>query len=322
MLNNVKHYDVIAYFETEIQKIYVDFIINRVFGEANCLLIDARNKKLLIDNRSYNINFNDRRCIYNSLKELKNVDLTYSCKYLLGTHFTGVNCRFIVSIINYEKLLLIDDGLGTPTTLMMPSIFLYRRMFLLKYMILKFLIYVLIKRKLERTKVIISRIESYYTIYDIKTNLPKIKINPLPKWTRELIKNKVGFIGAPYIDHGLIKKSRYIDFLKEMIRREGPLLYYLHPDEKWSEKLFIPGIAFINPYCSLEKYIETNEIPGKIIGFYSSALLNLKIMNEKIDAYYIKINTFKKCGKCYENILTSNNIKPYPNVLLKCVKFI
>jgi hypothetical protein len=322
MLNDANHYDVIAYFETDIQKIYVDFIINNAFAEANCLLIDARNKKLLIDNRSYNINFNDRSCICNSLKELKNIDLTYSCKYLLGTHFTGVNCRFIVSIINYKKLLLIDDGLGTPTTLMMPSIFLYRRTFILKYMILKILIYILIKKKLERTKVIISKIESYYTIYNIRTKLTKIRINPFPKWTRELITNKVGFIGAPYIDHGLITKSRYVDFLKEMIRREGPLIYYLHPDEKWSENLIISGITFIKPCCSLEKYIETNEIPGKIIGFYSSALMNLKIMNEKIDAYYIKINTFKECGKCYENILTSNNIKAYANVLLKCVKFI
>ncbi len=63
-------------------------------------------------------------------------------------------------------------------------------------------------------------------------------------------------------------------------------------------------------------------MPKKIIGFYSSALYNIKTINENIEAFYIKTNAYEKPGRCYEKVLNEKDIKCYPGVRLNCKKYI
>ena len=115
-----KEYDAIIIFETNFQKSIVDHLIKLYLFNKNVLVIDSRNHSINMivesDIIQLPINLGGLRWIIKSLFTVRKFPLLRT-QELIGTHFTGIHCRFFESVIEYKNLSLIDDGIGTPALL-------------------------------------------------------------------------------------------------------------------------------------------------------------------------------------------------------------
>lgn len=96
---------------------------------------------------------------------------------------------------------------------------------------------------------------------------------------KEVLENDIFFIGQPLVEVNFVSKQDYLKFLKLIINdySHSHFTYIPHPRETNENLQEISAITRVQRYDVIfeEFYKNSEVVPGKIISFYSSVLLNL-----------------------------------------------
>jgi hypothetical protein len=162
-------------------------------------------------------------------------------------------------------------------------------------------------------------ISTYFSIYKFKSDITVEHINFFDKQLN-ILSGKKCFIGQPLVEMKLIKKQKYINFLQQVIRKEGDLDYYAHPAEKYLEKQNLEGLTFHKNSIPIEKLFELEGVPEYIISYYSSSLLHIKNQQPAARIFYISNDltiSSLSINNDYEFFLEQAGIEKYPLQLKK-----
>ncbi len=305
----INHYDIIYISESGFQEKVVEYLITHIYKNETYLWVKSQNG-CFVDNegKQYKIDLNHARGIVKSIPFIFKFP-KLSCQYLIGTQFTGINCRYFESVINYKELHLMDDGIGTPVITSYPNYYSHFPKEQFKMAIVRSVLFLKFK-KLKSTKQLIEDIQLYYTVYPLKQSYKKeIHLNFL-EYDYRLIKN-TGFIGMPLVDYRMVSEKHFTLVLKSLIKKYGNLDYYPDPNETWINKQNIEGLKIIEKNEPLEIFLKRNGLPKKMYTFTSSALLNLKVADKRMEGYYIKIPDGGDIRSYYYSIFESFGLKEY-----------
>lgn len=306
----MREYDIIYVSESGFQdKIIAYLIANRHADKTYLWIKHSGDGFKTSEGDVFKINFNHSKGIINSLRFTGRFP-KLKCDYLIGTQFTGINCRFFAAVINYKELRLIDDGIGTPVILSNPDYyhnFINERVKLTFVFLLTLVVY---GKKLRFTKDIIQQIKHYYSVYPLQNYFKsQEKINLLE--LDYTLTKEVGFIGMPLVEYKMVKAEFFTKILTSLIAEYGALLYYPDPNEKWIYETPIQGLRIVKKNEPLETYLHKNGLPYKMYTFTSSALLNLRISDTNFEGFYVKIPDGGDLRELYYNIFERYNLKEY-----------
>jgi hypothetical protein len=283
---------------------------------------------LVLDCRNYSFEYNNKRFFLklygygNVLKtffSFRKNKIQFRCDELIGNLLTNYNSFFIISVIEYSKLVLIDDGIGTPVILKNPGFYDTILKYRIKNIVLKSAFPVFLQRRFKTIQYFIKDIYKYYSIYRFKSEIPVEHIDIFDKHLH-LNKGTKCIIGQPLVELKLIKEEKYLSFLNEIIAREGTVDYYAHPMESFLEKKEINGLIYHKNLVPIEKHFEKTGVPEYIISYYSSSLLHIKSQTPEARIYYIKNDltiSLSSINRWYEMFLEQAGIEKYPLELQK-----
>ena len=307
-MENKKIYDAIIVFETDFQKTIIDTIISNYYEGKNVLLIDARNFSVIFEGREFNINLNGFKRTTTSIIDIIRFPHLHT-KELLCTVFPGIGCRMFPSIIDYETLVLIDDGSGTPAILKNGK-FLKTIDLKIRFLYASLILIMLKGRPLKYTKSLIKCIKKYYSIYPFVKNdysvftmgIDIVYIDYFKKYKFDkILKGEIGFVssGLPVDKNRLLSK----------ISRDCNItpIYYPHPHENVSKIENFLIKEMILPEVILEQHFMSNGIPETLYGEPSTVFINLRLSGYKgrINIFYSQ--SFKDTP--YYDIFAQLNIK-------------
>lgn len=308
-MNN--YYDIIYISESGFQQKIIEYLIANIFPSSNYLWLKSKDGHFIDnENRTYGVDLNHVKGIFNSVPSIFKFP-KLSCNYLIGTQFTGGNCRFFEAVIDYKELHLIDDGIGTPLILRTPKFYRTQPTSILKFNIVKLLLFGLRVKITKSTQSIIKSINKYYSIYKFESiSIPILEISPFSANNVKMKDDCIGYIGQPLVEYGMIEASYYKEHLEKIIKRfNKPIEYYTDPSEKLIVNNKIESLEIADKNEPLESFIVNNGMPTIIVSFVSSALLNLKLMCPEVEAYYCKIPNHDEKRKLYYDIFEENDIK-------------
>lgn len=298
------HYKHIVCYETALQKSLIDKAFQLGLLGEDTLLINCCDHLVRIDQEVYDVNFNQVKKTIRSLKNLYKIRrLGLSADYYVGTLFTGINALFLASLFGSGKLILIDDGIGTPVQLL-GNYFLGR---MPRYRVKKWItasgLFLLHGIRLRSFHYLKSRITAYFSIYKGLELIEPTYYLPIFEKPLVVSEDLVGFIGAPMVEFGLMTKDEYKKVLSNAFRQFGHITYFVHPDESLIHEYTSDEFTVLKPEGKLEHYLEFKAVPKVLISFGSSAMLNVashfypqrpvrnlyiktKIYGPKYDIYY------------------------------------
>lgn len=297
-------------FETFLQKKIVDNIIAEgSYKEEDIIIINGLNHKIIIDDKTYDLNFNKiykfRKSLF-AVSRLKKLNL--DCNELYSTHFTGLNAIFFSSFIKAEKRVLIDDGIGTQVILLNDEIFKRKLKFKAKYIFLKIVLFLFYRINLLSILKIKKTIYSYHSIYSKNPQVglsnggfKESRINFFKKIDKHY-SIKTCFIGSPMLEFNLISKDELISTLNILTAKYGVLTYFLHPDEYMVNNLNIKNVIFKKTCAGVETFFENNGLPDILVSYGSSVLLNVTHMSDFTKCYYLPFDIY---GEEYDSIYYS-----------------
>jgi hypothetical protein len=309
---NQNKYDIIYIVESGFQQKIIDHLIDQVYPNKSYLVIKKNGDGFLLGENNWQaINFNHSKGILKSISTIYKFP-KLKCERLIGTHFTGVNCRFFEAIINYDKLELIDDGIGTPVILDNPNFYFGQPFSILKFFVLRLLM-LSVFLKTKNTKNIIKNVTLYHSVY-FKDYLG-LKVNYLDyfkKWSSEINRSKIGFIGQPFVEYGFISEIVMIKLINQIISENNVILnYFPDPCEKWIYNQKIENLNVVTKDKPLELYFKENGTPETLYTFVSSALLNIKMISPSVTGYYMKVPNQDKYRKPYYLLFEKVGAKEY-----------
>ncbi|WP_431110091.1 hypothetical protein [Winogradskyella poriferorum] len=303
-------YEIIYISESGFQRKIIEHLISNIHPNKNYLWLDGKDGCFTDNyNNVYNIDLNHIKGIFKSIDAIASFP-KLSCDFLIGTHFTGVNCRFFEAFIKYKELHLIDDGIGTPVILKNPNYYWNFPREIFKMNLVRLLVFGKKTRRLKTTKRLISTIAKYYTIYP-STHFYKNEIELDFLRFDYKLNNKVGFIGMPLVDYGMVTQEYFSKVLISLISRYQKIYYYPDPNEKWIYNQNIEGLEMVEKNEPLETFLKTDGLPKKMYTFTSSALLNIKVADNKLDGYYIRIPNGGKVREYYYSIFNDFGLKEF-----------
>lgn len=308
-------YKTIVIYETQLQKRIINYFIdNGEISNERLLIINAIGHQVKVNKHIIDLNFNKFSKIYTSFRNIsKFKEENLVCETLVSTHFTGINALFFSSFIKCKNKLLIDDGIGTPVILLDNQIYKRLIRFQVRFLIIRTILYFFFNTNLLPVKKAVKEINKYYSIYNLeklftKTGIDYKYINGFNK-EFVLMSRKIGFIGSPMVDFGLVSENKYMHLLSSILSGEGSFTYYLHPDEKRENLLEIKGISFVKPQVSIEEYFEKHGVPETLYTFSSSASINIAAANPDVKIYYIKFKSFfRNKSNVYNRVLNTFSI--------------
>lgn len=306
------NFDIIYIVESGFQQKIVDHLIEQIYPNKNYLIIKKSGDGFQLGNQSWQaVDFNHGKGILKSFGTVYKFP-KLSCDKLIGTHFTGVNCRFFEAVIKYKKLELIDDGIGTPVILNKTNFYFDQPFSLLKFFILRILL-LSVFLKTKSTKKIIKNVSLYHSVYF--KDYQGLKVNYLDyfkRWASEINTGKIGFIGQPFVEYGFIKEKVMIEILIQIIsENNGVLDYFPDPSEKWIYNQTISNLNVVLKDKPLELYFKENGTPEILYTFVSSALLNIKMISPATKGFYIKVPNQEKYRKPYYALFEKVGAKEY-----------
>ncbi|MFT4221620.1 hypothetical protein [Dysgonomonas sp.] len=305
------YYDIIFVYETNFQKKIVSHIIKYIIKDETYLKIDARNQRIKFYDQIININLNGFSGVVKSLKDLFTKRSKLKCNKLVGTLIVSPNSRFFECFIEHKKLVLIDDGIGTPIVIDNPTLLYKRLLFNLSSALAKIVSF-FAGYKLKSTRNILSKISFYWTIYPISNQrfIPKEDISFFKQDIHPVVKNEVAFIGQPMVETKIMDFSKYWNSVKIVQERERAISYYPHPAEGLYKKIEITDICIKKGIdLTIEEYFLRHGIPKKIVSYSSTALINIQSYKiEGVECYYIKSEHVKNA---YYKLLDTFGIQEY-----------
>lgn len=274
-------YDKIIVYETNLQKLIVDKLIETDVEPEKALdstlLIDARNNQIRIEDDVYHINVGGLRWTIKSACDLSKFPKLRT-KELIGTHFTGLNCRIFEALIDYDTLSIIDDGIGTPA-LLRNERFVRTYDWLLRFVCAYILILLTRFRRIKSVKYLLNNASRYYTIYsfidkDYARCLNDVDVIHLSFFeSMHITKIQKGIAG--YIGSGANKFRK--ECLEYVTQRHQRLIYFPHPREVVDDFVSHFAEEIIRPTQTIESYFSEHGIPEYLYGDMSSVFLNLKL---------------------------------------------
>jgi len=145
----------------------------------------------------------------------------------------------------------------------------------------------------------------FFSSYNIKVQQPDILVKCQNLYSKKIIKNRqindneIFFIGSPYIEDSLIKKSVYFSYL-DIIKRDfenKKIKYFPHRRENHNNLIFLKenyNFSIQEIDLPIEFYfLRLEKSPKIILGFLTHALLGLKKLSNKdtlVRSYYIDSN--------------------------------
>jgi hypothetical protein len=112
--------------------------------------------------------------------------------------------------------------------------------------------------------------------------------------TIEIKKDKIYFVGSPLVELGYLEKDKHLAYLKMIRSRfpDGEFSYFSHrreKDENLREYEFFGKIVRDN--IPFEERMEVQEeLPGTVISYISSVLINLPQVYPKLEFCYLSLN--------------------------------
>lgn len=231
--------------------------------------------------------------------------------YLFNTH------RYLASQIHKKfplsRIIVVDDGMATiegneirKKELFTLRPFVYGNRFILRYFQICKSFY-------------IPKSITYFSVYKLGiANVDRLLENTyciLKRHTRDFV-NEVDFskadiiiLGQPLIQQCRMEKDVYVRYIY-LICEHYPqmnIMYYPHPEENIDLiKSDVTSITFLNNVYSVELLTSAIASSVVVIGWYSSALINIKRINPERQVYAIYINEFKEETEEYNNMLQRN----------------
>jgi hypothetical protein len=141
----------------------------------------------------------------------------------------------------------------------------------------------------------------FFTAYKLDNILDCDKIERNNYQVIKKFRNGSGFdegsfftIGQPLIESNVITKEDYLDILQKIlaISNTNNNYYCPHPEEKNVESISQLGFHILNSMETFEIVAMSIPSSSKVIGFYSSALLNVKHLRNDIDVSFVNISNF------------------------------
>ena len=145
----------------------------------------------------------------------------------------------------------------------------------------------------------------FFSSYNIKVQQPDTLVKCQNLYSKKIIKNRqindneIFFIGSPYIEDSLIKKSVYFSYL-DIIKRDfenKKIKYFPHRRENPNNLIFLKenyNFSIQEIDLPIEFYfLRLEKSPKIILGFLTHALLGLKKLSNKdtlVRSYYIDSN--------------------------------
>lgn len=145
----------------------------------------------------------------------------------------------------------------------------------------------------------------FFSSYNIKVQQPDTLVKCKNLYSKKIIKNRqindneIFFIGSPYIEDSLIKKSVYFSYL-DIIRRDfenKKIKYFPHRRENHNNLIFLKenyNFSIQEIDLPIEFYfLRLEKSPKIILGFLTHALFGLKKLSNKdtlVRSYYINSN--------------------------------
>ncbi|MCZ8022779.1 MAG: hypothetical protein O9302_06035 [Cyclobacteriaceae bacterium] len=136
---------------------------------------------------------------------------------------------------------------------------------------------------------------SFLTPYNLVELNDEIIFKPFTKKrVCNLNSSEMGFIGMPVVDLGIVTAESHIKNLYDIKDKFPDLnfVYFAHPSEskfvidKISKHFNVKSLDFI-----FEEYVsKENNVPRKIISYYSSVLLNLNLLFDEFDINYFELD--------------------------------
>lgn len=235
--------------------------------------------------------------------------------------------RFALNILYKNnpliKSILVDDGMSVPELMKCrkeeinkgkPFIFYASKFYRYVYWDLRFKSY------------IPSTVE-FFTIFDqirlsdkdIRTynRYEYIKTTNIGKNNPNLSEHVIIIIGQPLVQTGLVTSTKYIYYIEQFISQFGKdntiTYYYPHPAEKTEGSLYHELSKFLviqQPHLPFE--LTAIQLPenAQIAGFFTSSLVNIKMLKPKSNLYAIYISEINLLEDD-ERIRVLNNVYEY-----------
>lgn len=139
-----------------------------------------------------------------------------------------------------------------------------------------------------------------FTMFDIDSNIHTVNRNRLSILRRMMSHNiydgsaPVAFIGDGGVSDATIPESEYMDALNELSANNKGIVYFPHRTESASltEKvLSVNNLSYYTPSSPIEMEVIKKSLKfSKVLGFGSTALYTLSILDEALPVEFIKIN--------------------------------
>lgn len=308
-------YKTIAIYGTHLQKKIINHLIDEeIISKNGLLVIDGSRKQVKVNDTVIGLNFNVFSKVLTSIRNIKKLrELDLECETLISTHFTGINALFFSSFIKCQEKILIDDGIGTPVLLLDNKVYNRLVRFQVRFSIIRLILFLFYDTKLTTVQKATQNFTKYYSIYNFKklfSDKPfEFRYIDGVNKKFEILPENVGFIGSPMVDFGLVSKMKFKQLLSEIIDGEGPLTYFLHPNEKKANHFEMEGITFVRPQTSIEEYFEKNGVPETLFSFSSSATLNVASANPDVKIFNINFKSFfRNKSHVYNKVLDEFSI--------------
>lgn len=287
-------YDVIIYIETKLQNLIAKYLIDTNFKNDNVLIIAPKSFiKESVSNVSFYKSTVNLHGYSKAIPSLISLILSKKpkliCDLFICSFMTGLNSIYWESIIKYKNLGLIDDGTGTIYNLEFKRDFENKRIenIFTYYNVLSL---VGIVKRLETKQKLKSILSVYFSIY--YNEFESLNVEHLPIFNAKSSSENVDeilFIGQPFVEANHVQFNDYLDRLKTISNYfHSYLTYVTHPQEKENKFEGIDFIKIKKLNCTVEEYVETSK-PKTIIGFTSSALINLSLRYGNNGIYYCQM---------------------------------
>ncbi|MDG2372184.1 MAG: polysialyltransferase family glycosyltransferase [Flavobacteriaceae bacterium] len=218
---------------------------------------------------------------------------------ILGAYYNSV-FYFLSKIINYKKLLFVDDGLETAFIgrLNVTNEFLTNKIFKWKY---------------PSSRMHFSAFKDLDINYFSQNNFLFIK----KRIKFKTINNSIFLLGSNFIESDMLTFDQYQYYIKKIKNRySSKNIFYLPHRREDASNFSRYGIEILKPEVCFEVYLSLIEsLPKCIIGFYSTALITSKIIlseNDKVEIINVPIKFNENDDErknIYNEVLIKNKIK-------------
>lgn len=282
----MKHYDLVLYHETRLQKQIVEYLVENVFNDMKCLIISRDKNWIQIENARFYFNFHFWVSGLFSLLYLPYIRLRLKkivCDEFCASFLPAINARILAGWIKHKRRSNIEDGLGTFLHIKNMDEVIEKIPFPLAN---KF-----IGQYLSEKKSFFDNIDRYYTIYgkskyfnvgveDKVYEIPVLE-KGYPKLTQDIY-----FVGQPLVERKLLSKVEYVKNINHLAEEFKELKYFLHPSENIHYN-FNDNVKVYKTVETLEDYIKKGSKPKLVLSYGSTVLVSLKLQYPEIKCHYI-----------------------------------